>query len=47
MRQLFDLYICFRPIKAYPGNRLNYREGIDLAVFRENTGPGIRPPRTL
>lgn len=37
MRQLFDLYICFRPCKAYPGNSLNYREGIDLVVFRENT----------
>jgi isocitrate/isopropylmalate dehydrogenase len=37
MRQLFDLYICFRPIKAYPGNPLNYKEGIDLVVFRENT----------
>lgn len=37
MRQLFDLYICFRPCKAYPGNSLNFREGIDLVVFRENT----------
>jgi len=37
MRQLFDLYVCFRPIKAYPGNSLNYKEGIDIAVFRENT----------
>ena len=37
MRQLFDLYICKRPCKAYPGNPLNYKEGIDLVVFRENT----------
>lgn len=37
MRQLFDLYICLRPCKAYPGNPLNFREGIDLVVFRENT----------
>jgi isocitrate/isopropylmalate dehydrogenase len=37
MRQLFDLYNCFRPCKAYPGNALNFREGIDLIVFRENT----------
>src|SRR5512139_2557860 len=37
MRQLFDLYICLRPIKAYPGNALNFKEGIDLVVFRENT----------
>ncbi len=37
MRQLFDLYICLRPCKAYPGNQLNYKTDIDLAVFRENT----------
>ena len=37
MRQLFDLYVCLRPTKAYPGNPLNHREGIDLVVFRENT----------
>jgi 3-isopropylmalate dehydrogenase len=37
MRQLLDLYICLRPCKAYPGNPLNYREGIDLTMFRENT----------
>jgi len=37
MRQMFDLYVCLRPCKAFPGNPLNYREGIDLVVFRENT----------
>lgn len=37
MRQLFDLYICLRPCKGYPGNPLNYKEKIDLVVFRENT----------
>jgi isocitrate/isopropylmalate dehydrogenase len=37
MRQMFDLYICFRPCKAYPGNLLNLKDGIDLVVFRENT----------
>jgi 3-isopropylmalate dehydrogenase len=37
MRQLLDLYICLRPCKAYPGNPLNYKEGIDIVVFRENT----------
>jgi 3-isopropylmalate dehydrogenase len=37
MRQLFDLYVCLRPCKAYPGNALNHREGIDLVIFRENT----------
>jgi isocitrate/isopropylmalate dehydrogenase len=37
MRQLFDLYTCLRPCKAYPGNPINYKEAIDLVVFRENT----------
>ena len=37
MRQMFDLYICLRPCKAYAGNSLNYKEDIDLVIFRENT----------
>jgi isocitrate/isopropylmalate dehydrogenase len=37
MRQMFDLYICLRPCKAYTGNPLNYKENIDLVIFRENT----------
>ena len=37
MRQMFDLYTCLRPCKAYAGNPLNYKENIDLVVFRENT----------
>lgn len=37
MRQIFDLYTNLRPCKAYTGNPLNYRDGIDLVVFRENT----------
>jgi 3-isopropylmalate dehydrogenase len=37
LRQHFDLYTNLRPCKAYEGNPLNYREGIDLVVFRENT----------
>jgi isocitrate dehydrogenase (NAD+) len=37
MRQQFDLYVCLRPCKAYPMNPLNYKEGINLVVFRENT----------
>lgn len=37
MRQMLDLYICLRPCKGYPGNALNYRDGVDLVVFRENT----------
>lgn len=37
MRQLFNLYVCLRPCKSYPGNPINYKEGIDIVVFRENT----------
>ncbi|MFH0801532.1 MAG: isocitrate/isopropylmalate dehydrogenase family protein [bacterium] len=37
MRQLFDLYICLRPCKAYPGSPINFKEGLDLVIFRENT----------
>jgi isocitrate/isopropylmalate dehydrogenase len=37
MRQLLDLYVCLRPCKAFSGNPLNYREDLDLVVFRENT----------
>ncbi len=37
MRQTFDLYTCLRPCKAYQGNPLNYKEGIDIVIFRENT----------
>jgi len=48
LRQEFDLYQNLRPCKAYPGNPLNYKEGIDLVVFRENTegmyaGVELRP----
>ena len=37
LRQIFDLHTNMRPCKAYPGNPLNYRDDIDLVVFRENT----------
>ncbi len=37
LRQMFDLYSNMRPCKAYKGNPLNYRDDIDLVVFRENT----------
>jgi 3-isopropylmalate dehydrogenase len=37
LRQALDLYCNLRPCKAYPGNPLNYRDDIDLVVFRENT----------
>jgi 3-isopropylmalate dehydrogenase len=37
LRQLLDLRTNLRPCKAYPGNPLNYRDDIDITVFRENT----------
>ncbi len=37
LRQIFDLYVNLRPAKAYKGNPLNYRDNIDLVIFRENT----------
>ncbi|MEM2909519.1 MAG: isocitrate/isopropylmalate dehydrogenase family protein [Nitrososphaerota archaeon] len=37
LRQELDLYACVRPCKAFPGNPLNYRDGIDIVIFRENT----------
>jgi len=37
MRQMLDLYVCLRPCRAFAGNPLNYRDNIDLVVFRENT----------
>ena len=37
IRQEFDLHTNMRPCKAYAGNPLNYKDGIDLVVFRENT----------
>ena len=37
MRQQLDLHTCLRPCKAFPGNPLNYRNDLDIVVFRENT----------
>jgi 3-isopropylmalate dehydrogenase len=37
LRQLLHLHTNLRPCKAYPGNPLNYRDDIDIVVFRENT----------
>jgi len=37
MRQMFDLYVCLRPCHGYQGNPLNFKDGLDLVVFRENT----------
>lgn len=37
LRQTFNLHTNMRPCKAFPGNPLNYRDDIDIVVFRENT----------
>ncbi len=37
LRQEFNLHTNLRPCKAYAGNPLNYRDDLDLVVFRENT----------
>ena len=37
LRQLLNLHTNLRPCKAYPGNPLNFKDGIDLVIFRENT----------
>ncbi|MEM3003832.1 MAG: isocitrate/isopropylmalate dehydrogenase family protein [Candidatus Bathyarchaeia archaeon] len=37
LRQEFNLHTNIRPCRSYRGNPLNYREGIDIVVFRENT----------
>ncbi|MBD3400822.1 MAG: isocitrate/isopropylmalate dehydrogenase family protein [Candidatus Coatesbacteria bacterium] len=37
IRQRMDLYTNMRPIKAIPGVPLNYRDNIDMVIFRENT----------
>jgi len=37
LRQEFELHTNLRPCKAYKGNSLNYRDDIDIVIFRENT----------
>ncbi|MBM3325462.1 MAG: isocitrate/isopropylmalate dehydrogenase family protein [Calditrichaeota bacterium] len=37
LRQEFDLHTNIRPCRAYAGNPLNYKEGIDIVIFRENS----------
>jgi isocitrate/isopropylmalate dehydrogenase len=37
LRQEFNLHTNQRPCKAYKNNPLNYRDDIDIVVFRENT----------
>ncbi len=37
LRQEFNLKTNLRPCKAYAGNPLNFKDGLDLVVFRQNT----------
>lgn len=37
LRQLLNLHTNMRPCHAFEGNPLNYRDNIDLVIFRENT----------
>jgi 3-isopropylmalate dehydrogenase len=37
LRQMFNLHTNMRPCKAYVGNPLNLKDGIDIVIFRENT----------
>jgi len=37
LRQEFKLSTNLRPCKAYAGNPLNFKDGLDLVVFRQNT----------
>jgi len=37
LRKEFDLYANVRPCKSFPANPLNYRDDIDIVIFRENT----------
>jgi isocitrate dehydrogenase len=39
LRQVFDLYVCMRPVRYFTGlpSPLKRPEGIDLIIFRENT----------
>lgn len=39
LRQVFDLYVCMRPVKYFFGlpSPLKKPQGIDLIIFRENT----------
>ncbi|MCD6327784.1 isocitrate/isopropylmalate dehydrogenase family protein [bacterium] len=37
LRQLFNLHTNMRPCRAFAGNPLNFRDDVDIVVFRENT----------
>ena len=54
LRQEFELNTRIRPCKAFPGNKLNFNDDIDVTVFVENTEGlfcGVEfaapPPRAL
>ena len=39
LRQIFDLYVCMRPVRYFPGlpSPLKVPDKIDIIIFRENT----------
>jgi len=39
LRQLLNLYVCWRPVRYYPGvpSPMKYPEKLDVVIFRENT----------
>src|ERR1700680_3935076 len=39
LRQLLDLYVCFRPVRWYQGvpSPIRHPEKVDMVIFRENT----------
>jgi isocitrate dehydrogenase len=39
LRQLLDLYVCWRPVRYYPGvpSPMKHPEKLDVVIFRENT----------
>jgi isocitrate dehydrogenase len=39
LRQMFDLYVCMRPVRWFPGlpSPLKRPEAVDMIIFRENT----------
>ena len=41
LRQEFNLHTNLRPCKAYPGNPLNFKEGIDLVIFQGKYGRNV------
>jgi len=39
LRQVLDLYVCWRPVRYYPGvpSPVKHPESLDVVIFRENT----------